>query len=147
MPNDPISQILEMMGVNSYTGEQQRPMARRGRGGVNGAPQSEGYEGDLPDPDNPAQMSRYAQEEAFMPGDPAINSSGMANSPLFQEAVAIFTEQNGHEPATDSDFEVGVVPIMMQLMQGGPTAAGTESDILRQMGEEDGREMDRMNRE
>lgn len=141
MPNDMMSQILEMMGIDSYSGEPkqaaQRPMARRGRGGVGGQPQSEDYEGDLPDADNPAQMSRYAQQESFMPGDPTINESGMSNTPEFQEAVEIFIAQTGREPATDSDFEMGVVPIMMQLMQGAdPGFDEIGNDVLKQMGEE-----------
>lgn len=142
MPNDMMSQILEMMGIDSYSGEpKQRPMARRGRGGVNGAPQSESYEGDVPDPDNAAQMSRYAQEEASVPGDSATNYSGMSNTREFQEAVDIFISQTGREPATDSDFEMGVVPIMEALMYGADPGFDDEmltvpDSILKQMGEE-----------
>lgn len=141
MPNDPISQILEMFGVDSYSGEAQqpqRPMARRGRGGVGGAPQSEAITGPdgLPAEGNTAQMSRYSQQEASVPGDPAINSSGLSNVPEFEEAVAIFTEQNGHAPATDSDFEMGVIPIMTQLMYGAdPGIDAVGNDVLNQMGE------------
>lgn len=149
---DIMSQILQMMGVGGGGQQQmQRPMARRGRGGVNGQPQSEGYEGDLPDPDDHAQMSRYGQMEASQPGDADINHMGMADTREFQEAVEIFVAQTGREPATDSDFEMGVVPIYQALIYGADPGFDDEAltvpkELLKQMGEEDGEEMDRMNR-
>lgn len=57
-------------------------------------------------------------------------------SPLFQEAVAAFIEQNGVEPATDQDFEgPGGVLDIMTSMRGDTSAGAAQGDVLNQMGE------------
>lgn len=56
-------------------------------------------------------------------------------SPLFQEAVQMFIEQNGTEPATDGDFEGpgGVLDIMMSLRDGDNN--DPRARVLSEMGE------------
>ena len=101
MPNDPASQILEMMGIDSYSGE----------------PKQEAVE--------------------QQPTRPEANKPQLFESDLFQQAVEIFTQEYGHPPATDSDFEgPGGVLEFMNMLQGDNSAAGAQGNVMKQMGEE-----------
>lgn len=65
-----------------------------------------------------------ADNQSQKPGPAARGDAPYdASHPLWEEATAIFEEQYGHSPATDSDMEVTMQEIMAQLEQSNTGAA------------------------
>ncbi len=71
-------------------------------------------------------------------GEEGASNPKLHESPRYQEAVELFIDRNGQEPATDDDFEGpgGVLEIMEELKNGKPRSS-TEEAVINKLDEED----------